>query len=53
MSGDPWLILSQYGGIYLIIFIKIIIYTQYVIIAYCFLMFYNTKVQIIATIWNK
>ncbi len=28
-----------------------IIYTQYVIIAYC--LYYNTEVQIIATICNK
>ncbi len=35
------------------IWIKIIIYTQYVIIAYCFIMYYNTEVQIIATICNK
>ncbi len=32
---------------------KIIIYTQCVIIAYCFIMYYNTEVQIIATICNK
>ncbi len=30
-----------------------IIYTQYDIIAYCFIMYYNTEVQIIATICNK
>ncbi len=35
------------------ILIKTIIYTQYVIIAYCFIMHYNTEVQIIATICNK
>ncbi len=29
------------------------IYTQYVIIVYSFIMYYNTKVQIIATISNK
>ncbi len=33
--------------------IKSMIYTQYVIIAYCFIMYYNTEVQIIATICNK
>ncbi len=27
---------------------KTIIYTQYVIIAHCFIMYYNTEVQIIA-----
>ncbi len=30
-----------------------IIYTQYVIIVYCFIMYYNTEVQIIATISYK
>ncbi len=30
-----------------------IIYTQYVIIAYCFTMYYNAEVQIIANIYNK
>ncbi len=30
-----------------------IIYTQYVIIAYCFIIYYNTEVRIIATIYNK
>ncbi len=39
-------------SIHLIILIKLIIYTQYVI-AYCFIMYYNTEVQIIATICNK
>ncbi len=29
------------------------IYTQYLIIAYCFIMYYNTEVQIIVTICNK
>ncbi len=46
-------LLIQWGGIHLIIWIKIIIYTQYVIIAYCFIMYYNIEVQIIATICNK
>jgi len=48
-------LLTSKGGILilLIIWIKIIIYTQYVIIAYCFIMYYSTEVQIIATIWNK
>ncbi len=36
---------------HLIIWIKM--YTQYVIIAYGFIMYYNTEVQVIATIWNK
>ncbi len=36
-----------------LILIKTIIYTQYVIIAYCFIMYYNTEVQIIATFCNK
>ncbi len=44
-------LLSQ--SIHLIIWIKIIIYTQYVIIVYCFIMYYNTDVQIIATICNN
>ncbi len=30
-----------------------IIYTQYVIIAYCFIMYYNNEMQIIAIISNK
>ncbi len=48
-------LLTPKGGILilLIIWIKMIIYTQYVIIAYCFIMYYSTEVQIIATIWNK
>ncbi len=36
-----------------IILIQLIIYTQYVIIAYCFIMYYSTDVQIFATICNK
>ncbi len=40
--------------IHLIIWIKFRIYTQYVITAYCFIMYYNTEVQIFfATICNK
>ncbi len=35
-------LLSQKGGIHLIIRIKIIIYIQYIIIAFCFIMYYNT-----------
>ncbi len=35
------------------IWIKTIIYTQYVIIAHCFIMYYNTEVQIIATSSRK
>ncbi len=38
-------LLCQFGSIHLI---KMIIYTQYVLIAYCFIMYYNTEVQIIA-----
>ncbi len=45
-------LLSQYIGIHLIIWIKILIYTQ-VIIAIRFIVYYNTEAQIIATIWNK
>ncbi len=41
------------SSIHLIILIKIIIYTQYVIIAYYFIMYYNTEVQISATICTK
>ncbi len=51
--GVGRVLLSKYGGIHLIILIKMIIYTQYVIIAYCFIMYYNTEVQIIANICNK
>ncbi len=51
--GVGRVLLSQYCGIHLINVIKIIIYTQYIIIAYCFIMYYNTEVQIIATICNK
>ncbi len=35
------------------IWIKMIIYTQYAIIKYCFIMDYNTEVQIIAIICNE
>ncbi len=51
--GVGRVLLFQLGGIYLIIWINIIIFTQYVIIAYCFIMYYNTEVHIIATICNK
>ncbi len=30
-----------------------IIYTKYIIIAYCCIIYYNTEVQIIATFCNK
>ncbi len=46
-------LLSQKCGIHLIIFIKIVICSQYVIIAYCLITHNNTEVQIIATICNK
>ncbi len=46
-------LLTQQGGIHLIIWIKTIIYTQYVIIAYRFIMYDNTEVQIIGTVCNK
>ncbi len=36
-----------------IVLINMIIYTQYVITAYCFIMYYNTEVQISATICTK
>ncbi len=39
-------LLSQ-SGIHLIILIKIIIYTQYFSIAYCFIMYYYSEVQIL------
>ncbi len=51
--GVGRVLLLQLGGIYLIIWINIIIFTQYVIIAYCFIVYYNTEVQIIATICNE
>ncbi len=45
-------LLSQ-CGIHLIILIKNIIYSRYVIIAYCFIMYYNSEVQISGTICTK
>jgi len=51
-SGVARALLSLCVSINFIILIKLL-YTQYVIIAYGFIMYYNTEVQIIATICNK